>query len=136
MDDKLNTRQKHFCESYVACGNATESAIEAGYSKKTARSIGQRLLTNVDIKCYIKKLNEKTKTDKIMTAVERKEWLTEILKNDENKLQDKLKAMDILNKMTGEYTEKLELSGEINTSNPFKGLTTEELKRIVENENK
>lgn len=136
MNNKLNTRQKKFCEYYVACGNATESAIKADYSKKTARSIGQRLLTNVDIKNYIKKLNEKTKTDRIMTAIERKEWLTEIMKNDENKLQDKLKAMDILNKMTGEYTEKVELSGEIKAGNPFNGLTTEELKRIIESENK
>lgn len=136
MNNELNTRQKKFCEYYVACGNATESAIKADYSKKTARSIGQRLLTNVDIKNYIKKLNEKTKTDRIMTAIERKEWLTEIMKNDENKLQDKLKAMDILNKMTGEYTEKVELSGEIKARNPFNGLTTEELKRIIESENK
>ena len=38
--------------------NATQAAIRAGYSKKTAKSQGQRLLTNVDIQGYLKKLLE------------------------------------------------------------------------------
>lgn len=127
---KLNARQKAFCEYYVASGNATESAIKAGYSEKTARSIGQRLLTNVDIKKYIEELREKTKTSRIMTAIERREFLTEVIKNGNEKLQDRLKALDILNKMDGEYIEKMQLSGQLNT-NPFSGLTIEELRALA-----
>lgn len=127
---KLNTRQKAFCEYYVACGNATESAIKAGYSEKTARSIGQRLLTNVDIKKYIKELQEKAKESRILTAREKREWLSEVIKNGNEKLQDRLKALDILNKMDGEYIEKMQLSGQLNT-NPFSGLTIEELRALA-----
>ena len=128
---KLNARQKSFCEYYVASGNATESAIKARYSEKTARSIGQRLLTNVDIKKYIKELQEKAKESRILTAREKREWLSEVIKNGNEKLQDRLKALDILNKMDGDYVEKVQLSGEVKTSNPFEGLTTEELKKLA-----
>ena len=127
---KLNARQKAFCEYYVASGNATESAIKAGYSEKTARSIGQRLLTNVDIKKYIKELQEKAKESRILTAREKREWLSEVIKNGKEKLQDRLKALDILNKMDGDYVEKLQLSGQLNT-NPFSGLTIEELRALA-----
>lgn len=127
---KLNARQKAFCEYYVASGNATESAIKAGYSEKTARSIGQRLLTNVDIKKYIKELQEKAKESRILTAREKREWLSEVIKNGNEKLQDRLKALDILNKMDGDYVEKLQLSGQLNT-NPFSGLTIEELRVLA-----
>ena len=131
---KLNARQKSFCEFYVASGNATESAIKAGYSEKTARSIGQRLLTNVDIKKHIKELQEKAKTSRIMTAIERREFLTEVIKNGNEKVQDRLKALDILNKMDGEYIEKMQLSGQVNT-NPLSGLTTEELRALAGGKN-
>ena len=46
----LNHRQQIFVAEYAKCGNATRSAIAAGYSPRTARSQGQRLLTNVDIR--------------------------------------------------------------------------------------
>ena len=45
----MNDRQEKFCREYAACGNATTAAEKAGYSPKTARTIGSRLLTNVDI---------------------------------------------------------------------------------------
>lgn len=60
----LNERQKRFCNEYVIDLNATQAAIRAGYSEKTARSIGQRQLTKVDIQQFIseiqKKLQQKT----------------------------------------------------------------------------
>ena len=50
---KLNARQKAFCEYYVASGNATEAAIKAGYSERTARVIGQENLTKPALNNYI-----------------------------------------------------------------------------------
>ena len=128
---KLNARQKSFCEFYVASGNATESAIKAGYKEKNARFIGSENLTKTNIKNYIKELQEKAKTSRIMTATERREFLTEVIKNGNEKLQDRLKALDILNRMDGDYVEKVQLSGEVKRSNPFEGLTTKELKKLA-----
>ena len=67
---KFNTRQLSFMRSYVISGNATQTAIEAGYSPKTARSQGQRLLTNVDIKKMIDAALEKVGESQMVKAEE------------------------------------------------------------------
>lgn len=46
---KLTARQSAFVAAYIVSLNATQAAKEAGYSEKTAKSQGQRLLTNVDV---------------------------------------------------------------------------------------
>lgn len=130
---KLNARQKAFCEYYVASGNATEAAKKAGYSERYTNKNVNKLRQNTAIIEYIEELQKKAQSSRIMSAVERKEWLTKVLNDDNAKLNDKLKAIDILNKMDGEYTEKVQLSGELNT-NPFKNLTTEELRKLAEDD--
>lgn len=67
---KLTEKQKKFCDEYIKLGNATQAAINAGYSKRTARSQGQRLLTNVDIKNYIDERMEQLASERIMSAQE------------------------------------------------------------------
>ncbi len=127
---KLNARQKSFCEFYVVSGNATEAAIKAGYKEKYAGVNADKLLKNTNIQKYIEELQEKAKGNRIMTAIERREFLTKMILKEETKDTDRLKAVDILNKMDGEYTQKVEVNGNID-SNPFAGLTTDELKKII-----
>lgn len=50
MSNSLNQRQLVFIKEYLIDKNATRAAKAAGYSPKTARSQGQRLLTHADIK--------------------------------------------------------------------------------------
>jgi len=50
---ELNARQQAFVREYAKEPNAKAAAIKAGYSKATARQIGSRLLTRVDIKSAI-----------------------------------------------------------------------------------
>jgi phage terminase small subunit len=45
--------------------------------------------------------------------------------------QDRLRAVDILNKMTGEYVTKIEGSISAEVNDPFRGLTTEELRKLA-----
>ena len=52
----LNPKQKKFCVEYAKDLNATQAAIRAGYSPRTAKAQGSRLLTNVDIKSEIANL--------------------------------------------------------------------------------
>ena len=127
----MTHRQELFIQEYIKTGNATHSAIAAGYSKRTARSIGQRLLTYVDIKEAIDRLSKNIAINNIMTAKECQEFLTSLILNNDVKVSDKLKAVDLLNKMTGEYIQKVEVNGNVQTDDPFKNLTTEELKRII-----
>ena len=55
MAAKLTKKQSMFIEEYLVDLNATQAAIRAGYSRDTARSQGQRMLTKVDIKEAIQK---------------------------------------------------------------------------------
>ena len=67
MASLKDERQIKFVEEYIKSLNATDAAIRAGYSEKTARSQGSRLLTNVDIQNAIQEAKaerqERTKID-------------------------------------------------------------------------
>ena len=53
---KLTARQEKFCYEYVIDLNATQAALRAGYSEKTAYSSGSRLLKDVEIQNFIQTL--------------------------------------------------------------------------------
>lgn len=108
MRDKLNARQKKFAEYYAQSGNAAEGAVKAGYSAKYANTNASKLLQNTTIANYIKELSEKLKDERIMTAKDRQVLLSDIARDDENEPNDRIKAVDTLNKMTGEYTVKVD----------------------------
>ena len=108
MKDKLNARQRKFAEYYAQSGNAAESAVKAGYSAKYANTNASKLLQNTTIANYIKELSEKLKDERIMTAKDRQVLLSDIARDDENEPNDRIKAVDTLNKMTGEYTVKVD----------------------------
>lgn len=57
--DKLTTKQRAFVEAYLTGQNATEAAIAAGYSEKTARSVGSENLTKPDIASEIASRTQK-----------------------------------------------------------------------------
>lgn len=111
MKDKLNARQKKFAEYYAQSGNAAESAREAGYSKTYAEHRTDELLRNVEVVEYIKQLSDQLKDERIISAKDRQVILSDIAKSDEELTPDRIRAIDTLNKMTGEYLNKVEVSG-------------------------
>ena len=129
---KLNVKQKMFADEYLVCLNATESAIKAGYSEKTAYSIGQRLLKKVEVKNYIDEHLKKLESEKIADTKEIMESLTRILRGQDQEEtivvegqgdgvskarkikkevspRDRLKAAELLGKRYGLFTDKLQL---------------------------
>lgn len=108
MSEKLNIRQKKFAEYYAQSGNAADSAVKAGYSEKYAAQNTDKLLKNTNISNYIKELFEKAKDERILTAKDRQVMLSDIARNKENFAADRIRAVDTLNKMTGEYTVKVD----------------------------
>ena len=72
---RLSDKQKKFCEEYIIDFNQTQSAIKAGYSAKTAYSIGNENLKKPDIQAYIKELLSKREERTQITAdMVVKEW--------------------------------------------------------------
>ena len=81
-DKKLTAKQQRFCDEYLIDLNATQAAIRAGYSKKTANEQGSRLLTNVSVKNYIdERMAEKEKA-LIADQDEVLKYLTSVLRGE------------------------------------------------------
>lgn len=72
---ELTEKQQRFVEEYMIDLNATQAAIRAGYSEKTAYSQGQRLLKNVEILARIKELREQQANETYMSSL----WVLEKL---------------------------------------------------------
>lgn len=79
---KLNARQKAFCEFYVVCGNATEAAKKAGYSEKTAYSMGNENLRKPELKTYIDDLMSKMEEKRMASAEEVLKFLTASMRGE------------------------------------------------------
>jgi len=67
-EKKLTPKQVKFCRLYVLSGNATEAAIKAGYSKRSAASIGSENLTKPEIVEYLKKAQVNVSEELVINA--------------------------------------------------------------------
>lgn len=90
----LNERQLAFCEYYIECGNATEAAIKAGYSEKTARSTGSENLTKPDISEYIEKRLSEQRAKRIASADEVMQFFTAVMRGEVKDAFDLDPALD------------------------------------------
>lgn len=79
----MTPKQKKFCDEYIKSGNAKQSAIKAGYSPKTAKSIGQENLTKPDLKAYIDERLKELSDHKILSAAEVLEYLSRVVAGKE-----------------------------------------------------
>lgn len=112
---KLTERQRKFVLCYA--GNATKAAIKSGFSKKTARQIGQKLLSKVDIKKAIEARNKITDGPLIASRQDRQKFWTEVMLSQYGvEMSDKLKASDLLGKSEGDFTEKIQHSGGVSVA--------------------
>ncbi len=76
----VTERQKRFCDEYLIDLNATQAAVRAGYSEKTAGQIGEQNLKKLEISEYIKRQLEAMHKDSIATADEVLGYLTSVLR--------------------------------------------------------
>lgn len=128
---KLTAKQQRFCDEYLIDLNATQAAIRAGYSKKTANRIGTENLSKPVIKEYIENRMAEKEAALIADQDEVLKYLTSVLRGQSKSTEivieglgegstkarkmekepsekDKLKAAELLGKRYGLYTEKVE----------------------------
>lgn len=97
--DYLNQKQFEFFENYLATNNITQSAIDAGYSEKTASQQGCRMLKSIKGQNYIADRMAELDEEKVATANEVLEYLTSVMRGEvqdqfdlEPSLSDRTKA--------------------------------------------
>lgn len=110
--DGLTPKQKKFSDEYLKSGNATQAAIKAGYSPKTAKAIGAENLTKPDIIEYIQKRNDKIEKKNIASLEDILKFLTEVVNDEEANKSDRLKAADMRLKTLGAYLDRVQTTGE------------------------
>jgi phage terminase small subunit len=139
---KLTLKQQRFADEYIISGNATDAAIKAGYSKKTANVIGVENLIKPNIKSYIDEKLKELSDKKIADQQEVLAYLTSVLRGETQSEivvvegqgegvsrakpiqkapdeRERLKAAELLGKRMGLFKERVELS----TDEPSKKLS-------------
>lgn len=101
----MTPKQKAFADYYLECGNASEAARKAGYSKKTAYSIGTENLQKPVISAYIKERMAAQDAQRVASADEVLRFYTSVMRGEvsdqfglEAALAERLKAADALMK--------------------------------------
>ena len=133
---KLTPKQKAFAEYYIETGNATEAAIKAGYSKKTAKEVGYENLTKPHIKSYVDEKMKELEDKRIAKADEVLKYLTRVIRGEETEqvvvtenigdfmsearvinkelsAKDRIKAAELLGKRYALFTEKVDLKADV-----------------------
>lgn len=108
----LTANQENFVKNIMEGMNQAD-AYRAAYPKqnmadKTVWEAASRLMANGKVKARLAELRDELMKPSIMTAQQRLEWLTKLIDSAEEDTNTKLKAVDIMNKMQGEYTQKVE----------------------------
>lgn len=116
----LTANQENFVKNIIEGMNQAD-AYRAAYPKqkmadKTVWEAASRLMANGKVKARLTELRNELVRPTIMTAQQRLEWLTRLIDSEETDTNAKLKAVDIMNKMQGEYIQKVEanVTNEVN----------------------
>lgn len=108
----LTAKQEEFAKNIVSGMNQADAYRAAynaeGMSDNAIYREASLLMDHPKVSQRITELRDKLARPTIMSAQERLEWLTELIKNQQENTMDKLKAVDIMNKMQGEYVQKVE----------------------------
>lgn len=128
----MTDKQKRFCDEYLIDCNATQAAIRAGYSPKTAYSIGEENLKKPELKTYIDERLEQLHNEKTADAQEVLEYLTSVMRGEHTEqvlrldgdgvqvvdsvqtpTRDKLKAAELIGKRYGLFKDAVDLGGAV-----------------------
>lgn len=107
-----NARHERFIQNIVK-GMTQRQAYRDAFpdnnsNDKTIDEAASRLFNDSKVHTRYEELLEELEDKSIMSAKDRMKWLTNLINGEEGYISDKLKSIDILNKMSGEYITKIE----------------------------
>jgi len=111
MRTKLTDKQQRFCQEYIIDLNATQAAVRAGYSIKTAHAIGHENLIKPYVKGEIVRL-QADKAEKLSLSAEQvlnNLWTVYNRAIETDRLADANKASELLGRHLGMFKDRLEV---------------------------
>ncbi len=130
--NKMTAKQKRFCDEYLIDLNATQAAIRAGYSKKSAYSIGVENLNKPELKKYIDERMKEKEDSLIAKQDEVLKYLTSVMRGESSSRvlalcgdgcqevidkppdeKERMKAAELLGKRYRLFTDKVEVEGAV-----------------------
>ena len=119
----LNARQLKYCRERAKGKGLADAYKDAGYGANSSRksltqnadTLEKRSAHVAEIRAKIKELTELAEEKAILDRTQKQALLTKIALNDENDMPDRLRALDQLNRMNGEYTDNVrtQVSGDV-----------------------
>jgi len=111
-----NPKHEAFCQAYIVNRhNATQAYMEAGYDadEESARRLGSKLLTNLDVKERLKELRSQVQAEDLITIDGLIEEMNEVKSTAkaDNQLNIVAKILEMQGKMIAAFTDKKELTG-------------------------
>ena len=109
----MTPKRDQFVKEYLVDLNATQAAIRAGYSEKTAKSIGQQLLTKLDVQQAITK-SQTTRAERTEIT---QDYVLARLKIESERTEEgsshaaRVSAINLLGKHLGMFVDRKELTG-------------------------
>lgn len=115
--DGLTHKQRAYARARAAGKSQIEAYAEAGYSQRQCENSQRinacKLDTLQAVQDHIAHLQHIADSGGIMDTEQRKAALYEIYKDDTTAKRDKLKALDMLNRMSGDYIDRKEISATV-----------------------
>ena len=109
----LNERRQRFVAEYLKDPNATQAAIRAGYSEKTAIAQGSRLLTFVDVQEAIDKGRKRLAERSEITQERILSRLWEMAEDPETPHVSRVRSYELAGKHLGMFTERVHHEGNV-----------------------
>jgi phage terminase small subunit len=133
MANDLTVKQRRFADYYIELGNATEAALKAGYSKRSARNIAAENLAKPALKEYIAERMAEKDNERIASQNEILQFLTSVMRGevrdqiplldgdgmqrladlDETQPKDRIKAAELLGKRYALWTDKKDITADV-----------------------
>lgn len=103
----LNSKQQLFISEYLTDFNATQAAIRAGYSVRSAGSIANELLKKPDIQQALQATITARNNNLIADREERKRFWSRVMLDENENMKHRLKASELLAKSEGDFIQQV-----------------------------
>lgn len=130
--NKMTAKQKRFCDEYLIDLNATQAAIRAGYSKKSAKQVANENFTKPYLKKYIEERMKEKEDSLIAKQDEVLKYLTSVMRGESSSSvlalcgdgmqevidkppdeKERMKAAELLGKRYRLFTDKVKVEGAV-----------------------